>query len=179
MSVTHRFSSRTAALMMLLAVLSVGCHHRAVAVPTPTLLSEHYCWWAVLRSPLPPDSVAARFQGAFRAVDLTGITQVRRADTVWVCAGPTEAGSTMPAGPAGPTYASRAVAYWHGDSTHYRYYVAIAPPPYGWGQPAHSGTTWPRQMDLCAAIARSAAIPGTAPRNPTGEESLSVWRRRP
>jgi hypothetical protein len=157
--------ARTATLIMLLAVLSAGCRsHPVVTTPETARLSEEYCWWAVMRSPLPPDSVAARFQGAFTSVGLTSSTWTRSADTAWAHAGPTAL-----AGASGAMYESRVVAYWHGDSTHFRHYVSMA------RQPGNSAN----KIALCQEIGRAAAVPTSVPREPTGEEALKLWTRIP
>jgi hypothetical protein len=172
-----RFSLAAApVVVMFIAVLGAGCRrHPARTVPIRPQLEEEYCWWAVLRSPLPPDSVAARFQRAFTTVGLTGATWTRSADTAWARAGPTSLGGRY----AGATYESRAVAYWRGDSTHFRHYVAIGQRPEGWAPAADTVSFGGRLIGLCADIARAAAIPTSVPRTLTGEETLPVWRRRP
>ena len=159
-----RFAS---AFVMLAALAGAGCRRKpAAAAPTPAPLDEEYCWWAVLRTTLPPDTVAARFERAFAAVGLTGGGWTRQGDTAWAHAGPT-------AGQPGAPYASRAVAYRRGDSTHFRYYVGIAAARLA---PPDSA---PTLIPLCGRIARAAAVPTSTPASPTGEESLPVWRRRP
>jgi hypothetical protein len=166
-----------ATLLVLAGAIGAGCRrHRALPVAAPAWAGdEEYCWWAVLRSPLRPDSVAARFAGAFTAVGLTGVAWTRSADTAWAHAGPTAL-----RGAGGATYASRAVAYWHGDSTHFRSYVAVGPPPpTAQPQPADTLGRGTDRIALCAAIARAAAVRGSAPRSPTGDESLPVWTRVP
>ncbi|MEJ7809568.1 MAG: hypothetical protein WKG32_04040 [Gemmatimonadaceae bacterium] len=167
----RRSSTSAAVLLLLIALLGAGCRRRAATTPAPARLSEDHCWWAVLRSTLPPDSVAARFERAFTTVGLTGATRTRSADTAWVHAGPTPLG--------GRQHESRAVAYWHGDSTHFRYYVAIAPASQGRAQPADTLEREPGHIGFCGEIARAAAIQTSAPRSPTGEESLTVWTRIP
>ena len=158
--------SDTAMIMLLIVVLSAGCRsHPVVTTPATARLSEEYCWWAVMRSPLRPDSVAARFQRAFTSVGLTSSTWTRSADTAWAHAGPTALG----AGASGPMYESRVVAYWHGDSTHFRQYVSMAP------KPGYSAN----KIGLCQDIGRAAAVPTSVPREPTGEESLKLWTRIP
>jgi hypothetical protein len=151
------------ALIALAALTSTACRRTPAAAPAPAAapLDEEYCWWAVLRTTLPPDTVAARFERAFAAVGLAGGGWTRRGDTAWAHAG-------LP----GARYASRAVAYRRGDSTHFRYYVAGAP-----GLAPRDSA--PNVVALCGRIARAAAIPTSTPASPTGDESLSVWRRRP
>lgn len=173
-----RRSSFAAVLLILTAALAAGCRRRVAAAPARVQLVEEHCWWAVMRSTLPPDSVAARFERAFTAVGLTGAARTRQADTAWAHAGPTLLG-----GPSGATYAGRAVAYWHGDSTHFRYYLAAGPARAGRAQPAadtvdpSSNPASGRRIALCGEIARAAAIGGSVPRDPTGDEGLDVWTR--
>jgi hypothetical protein len=155
-------STYSAMLPLLIAVLSAGCRaHPVVTAPLTARLSEEHCWWAVMRSPLPPDSVAIRFQRAFTAVGLSASAWTRSADTAWAHAGPTRM--------SGATYASRVIAYWHGDSTHFRQYISIAAQP--------SDTINP--IGFCQDISRAAAVPTSVPRTPTGEESLKLWTRIP
>jgi hypothetical protein len=152
----------TAMSMFLIAVLSAGCRSHPVVTTSIARSSDDYCWWAVLRSPLPPDSVAARFQRAFTAVGLSGSTWTRSADTAWAHAGPTALG-----GATGATYVSRVVAYWHGDSTHFRQYVSMA----------HKLGDSANLIGLCQEISRAAAVPTSIPPKPTGEEALKLWTR--
>lgn len=157
-------SAHAAMSLLLVAVLGAGCRsHPVITKPAAARLNEGYCWWAVMRSPLPPDSVAAHFQRAFTAVGLTGSTWTGSADTAWAHAGPTALGAS------GATYGSRVVAYWHGDSTHFRQYVSMAP------QPGDSANP----IGLCQEIGRAAAVPTSVPREPTGEETLKLWSRIP
>ncbi|MGI8508837.1 MAG: hypothetical protein ACR2MQ_05890 [Gemmatimonadaceae bacterium] len=165
------YFSSAAIMMMLGALLSAGCHRHPVGIAPvqPALASsaqEGHCWWTVLRTPLPPDSVAVHFQRGFAAIGLTNATWAHSADTAWAYAGPTP----LSRGPAGAMYASRVVAYLHGDSTHFRYYVSIAPTSLMKGSVA---------IPFCGEITTAASVPHSAPRNPTGEETLTVWRRRP
>lgn len=158
------------AALAALALVTMGCRHRGAAVAAaPAPLPEEHCWWAVLRTTLPPDSVAARFQRGFAAIGLSNAAWAHQADTAWARAG---AGSV---GPGGAAYESRAVAYQRGDSTHFRYWVALVPPA---GAPAADGPGG-GSIAACGRIARAAAVPTSVPREPTGDESLAVWRRRP
>jgi hypothetical protein len=120
----------------------------------------------VHRSPIPADSVARRFQRAFEAAGLQVISKKQLGDTIWVSGHP---GLTVRS-----PYQSRAVAYWHGDSTHYRYYVAITA-----ASETADRADSPNLVAFCGQIAKAAAIPGSTPREPTGEEQLAVWTRRP
>ena len=164
--------------MMLVAVSAIGCQRSRAAVrPTAAAVptSWEHCWWAVLRTVLPPDSVAVRFHRGFSAAGLSGGTWTQRADTAWAHAGPLALG----AGTAAMTYESRAVAYRRGDSTHFRYYVGNTRNAAGASRPTDSLELGRRRIALCAEIARGAAIPMSVPRAPTGEEALDVWTRIP
>ena len=77
-------------------------------------------------------------------------------DTSWIVSGPGHPGSQDSVARV------RAVAFWNGDSTLYRLYVATSGP----------------LIAFCQRIANAAAIPGVTPRNLTGEESLAVWKIR-
>jgi hypothetical protein len=152
-------------------VLVTACARPAARTITPAPLQEDHCWWAVLRSARSPDSVAARFTQAFRAIGFSSVAHSKQGDTVWATAGPTDLG------PVGAMFASRAVAYWHGDSTHFRYFVAV-------GRSTHTQVrdTVARGrllIDMCTQIARAARIGWSAPVSPTGDEELTVWHRRP
>lgn len=149
------YSSSAAIMTMLGALLSAGCHrHPVVIAPAqPALASsaqEDPCWWTVLRTTLPPDSVAVHFQRGFAAVGLANATWAHSADTAWAYAGPTP----LSRGPAGAVYASRVVAYLHGDSTHFRYYVSIAPTSLMRGSVI---------IPFCGEIATATDIPRSAP----------------
>jgi hypothetical protein len=50
---------------------AVPCHHARHQTTPLVALAEEYCWWAVLRTPLPTDTVAARFERAFARGDST------------------------------------------------------------------------------------------------------------
>ncbi len=151
-------------LAALLVLLSFGCQRRATLASVPprdAALQEDHCWWAVVRSPLSPDSLAERFAAAFTDVGFSSIRQVRVGDTTVVQAGP----SSLPSGES-DLVASRVVAYSRGDSTHFRHYLAFG------------GEVSGQRLGLCRDIARTAAVRASAPREPTGEESLPVWTRR-
>ena len=160
--------------MMLIGVVIVGCRRPVVSGPAPVQLSEEYCWWAVLRSTRAPDSVAARFTSAYIHAGFSSVTFKKYADTAWATAGPTQIG-----GANGALFASRAVAYWHGDSTHFRYYVSVGPPMRGGVQTSDSVDAGKLLLGLCAQVARAAAIGWSAPRSPTGDETLQIWTRIP
>ena len=160
-------------------ILASACRHQTPAAEAPAAApSSHvreYCWWAVLRSRRTPDSVAARFRRAYSELRLARITTGTWGDTVWAHAGPTWVSTNT----TNASYESGAVAYSRGDSTHFRYYVTIAAPPGGWIRQSDSVEANRRDIDFCADIARHAAIGWTAPNEPTGEESLSVWNANP
>lgn len=149
---------RASLLLAMITLAGLGCRRAPEPAPAPVQLEEDYCWWAVLRSSLPPDSVAARFERAYAAVGLAGVRRVQLGDTAWV--------QTTPVVLDGVLRASRAVAYRRGDSTHFRYFV---------GSRESEGAAGP--LSLCVRIAQAAAIGWSAPREPTGEESLAVWSR--
>jgi hypothetical protein len=156
-------------VILVVAILSTGCRHKPVDItPLPAPLNETYCWFAVALSPLPADSVAVRFQRAYGAVGLTGAAWFHNADTAWAHAGPTP----LQRGSVRATYASRVVAYWHGDSTHFRWYVATTPT-------ADTANGSGDVIGFCGDVSRAAAVHGSAPQWPNGEDTLSVWRARP
>jgi hypothetical protein len=161
-------NSYRGALMTFIVISAAGCHNQVPPLSPTARRAEDPCWWAVMRSPLSQDSVARSFQQAFNAVGLTNPTIIRMADTAWVHAGPTRMAES-----GGAIYESRVVAYWHGDSTHYRQYIAITP------QPGDSVNLGQRAIPFCGATARAAAVQGSAPRAPTGEETLTIWNRTP
>ena len=132
-----------------------------------------HCYWAVFRSPLPPDSLAVHFQRAYSALGLTNATWTRQADTVWAHAGPTPLNGDL----ASAVAESRVVGYLRNDSTYFRHYVAVLPPPGGW--PHDTVNVTARQIEFCGEIGKAAAVNGWAPRNPDGEETLKVWTRMP
>ena len=167
----HRFGASAAVLVIVTAAVGGGCRPPARSAPIPTQGPEDYCWWTVMRTTLPPDSVAARFERAFVVTGLTEATWARLADTAWAHAGPTPLG-----GPPATISESRVVAYRHGDTTRFRHFVTISPPQ---GQSADTINLAGRYIGLCGQILRAAAVRPSAPREPTGEETLAVWRRRP
>jgi hypothetical protein len=98
----------------------------------------------------------------------------RIGDTVLVRAGPTELGAEN----GRALYASRAVAYQHGDSTRFRWYSSMASPPEG-AMTADSSTTSGRHIGFCGQIGKAVAISGMAPHDPTADDSIAVWSRVP
>ena len=169
--------SLAAALAGALAgALGAGCRRPAPVTrvaPAPAALVEDHCWWAVFRTTLPPDTVAAHFARAFTALGLTDARTARLADTAWAQAGPTVLG-----GPRGGTYAVRVVAFRRGDTTLFRHFVAVGLPAHGRPGPVDSMSLGSGQIGFCGALGRAAAVHGAAPRGPNGEETLPVWTRR-
>jgi len=165
-------------------VVATGCHHRASGTaPSPTRVEENPCWWTVFRTTLPVDTVTAHLVSAFTTLGLTNATSAQQGDTAWAKAGATRLDAWR-----GGTYWARMAAFRRGDSTLYRYFVTVTPPPGGWPAAYDTVTSDGRGVSVnpaasmigfCQAIARVSANHGTSPREPNGEESLPVWRRRP
>ena len=165
----------TLVILPVAIVLAIACHKpKPSLAPARIVLFESHCWWSVNRSLLPPDSVAARFQRAYSAVGFTHTELRHQGDTAWAYAGPSPINPNLP----GVDYATWSVAYQLGDSTHYRWFVAGSRDPKTVRSigGADSGDFL---IPLCGRIMKQAAIPSVVLREPTGEESLSVWRRRP
>jgi hypothetical protein len=160
------------------AALAVGCRRPAPATPVAPvrIVADQHCWWSVFRTDLPPDTVAVHFVRAFVALGLSDAAWHQVADTTWAQAGPTVLADAHGSG----IYAARVVAYRHGDSTHFRHFVGVIAPALGWAPPpfdsANSGS---RTIPFCGALGKAAAVHGTAPGNPDGEEKLELWRRIP
>ena len=164
-----------------LILLGAACRQQASA-PAPRLLAAAAgpCWWTVLRSPLPLDAVATGVVNAFTTLGLTNVSSAQQGDTIRVQAGPTRLADWY-----GDTFLAGVVAFRHGDSTLFRYFVAPAPPPGGWSPSRDSVTATGthvivnpegRMVGLCAGISNIAKIDHTAPQAPNGEESMAVWR---
>jgi hypothetical protein len=154
---------------VMLVLLVAGCRHAPPPVAAPVSIRDDHCWHAVFRTPLPPDTVALRFERAFTGLGLTNASSTMRGDTVWSHAGPTRL-----AGDWGDArYEARVVAFRVADSTHFRHFVGVAP--------ASSDTlnTGARLLAFCGALGRASQVHGTAPREPDGEEALELWKRRP
>jgi hypothetical protein len=168
-------STVLASRILLGCMLITGCHQQAPPAPTLAAVESprlrEYCWWAVLRTKRPPDSVAARFARAYKELSLGKVTNGRWGDTAWAHAGP----SWISTRTTNASYESGALAYALGDSTHFRYYVVIAAPPGGWIRQSDSVEASGGDIDFCTNIARHASIGWAAPNNPTGEESLALW----
>jgi hypothetical protein len=153
------------------AVFLGGWRHALREEPPRVTTVEDYCWWAVFRTVLPPDTVAARFVRAFTAVGLNDPVRGGVADTAWAAAGPTALPDR-----GGRMFAARVVAYRRGDSTHFRHFVAAGPAP---SSPSDSLREAGDRLALCGALGMGAAVHGTAPREPDGHEKLAVWQRWP
>jgi hypothetical protein len=165
------------------AITSIGCRHpiNTKALPFPPPSSWNYCWWTVLRSTLPADSVAARFRRAFVTAGMTDVHWTRSADTIWLRAGPALLQpATFDSAPPGPLYWSEAAAFHSGDSTHFRFSVAIAALARGSPPTTDSSRTAVRLFKACDAIARAADIHWYKRHgDPGNEEALPVWSRVP
>jgi hypothetical protein len=156
-----------AALLALAALPFASCHPTVTTSRVAAQPAEQFCWWTILRTALPPDSVAARFEHAYTVLGLSGAVSSHVADTAWTHAGPTVLGD----GSTGATYASRLVAIRDGDSTNFRYAVEMTGPPRADEQSAGGDN-----LEFCGAIAHAAAIRWSRPaRRPNAEDSLEVW----
>lgn len=167
-----RARHRLPALRMLLCASVAACSasHRTAVTSTPAVVrSTEHCWWSTNRTVLSPDSVVSRFQRAFSAVGLADAARGSLGDTVWLQSTARALGDS----PAAGQYAMHVVAYGAQDSTRYRYFLSTL------GAPGTSEAPGPALIALCTAVAREAAVPGTQPAQPTGEEAASVWRWRP
>lgn len=166
---------RTSLLVSALAIAAVSaCGHPSPRGVEPTVSlvpASNYCWWAVLRTVRRPDSVAFRYTQAFQSLGFNNASWQMRGDTSWAHAGP----QALPGQGSRAIYESRAVAYWHGDSTHFRLHVTIAKPVNGWSPGDDSTAILQGNIDFCADIERRAQIGVSAPKSPTGEEALPVW----
>lgn len=156
---------RTVSPLAVFAVMSIGVFVSAcnpsppkVAI-VPVSVDEDHCWWTVYRTSLPLDSVADRFARAFTSVGFASSPPSYLGDTAWINVGPTRL-----VGYDGRPIEARLVAYRAGDSTHFRTFVA---------------TGASQAIQLCQQISRAAPVSGVALREPDGDETLSVWRRRP
>ncbi|MDQ6827261.1 MAG: hypothetical protein M3081_00160 [Gemmatimonadota bacterium] len=170
----RRYRSLAALPMVLAAIMAAGCQRKVVSAPSPMATSWDHCWWTVMQSALPLDTVAARFERGFTVVGMTGVTVARSGDTAWVHAGPTPLGDY----PMGSPWQMRAVAYRHGDSTRFRYFVGSDQQARASDPPTDSSETTSQRIGLCTAVSKATAIRWLAPREPNGEETLAVWRVR-
>lgn len=167
-----RARRRMAALRTLLCAGVAACtasRRTAVTSPTADVRTTEHCWWSTNRTALSPDSVVSRFQRAFSDVGLDDAVRGSLGDTVWLQSTERPLGDS----PAAGRYAMHVVAYGARDSTRYRYFLSTL------GAPRTSVAPGRALIALCAAVAREAAIPGTQPAQPTGEEAAAVWRWRP
>jgi hypothetical protein len=157
-----------------------GCRPSAAATatriePTPALPTDTFCWWTLLRTALPPDSVAARFANAYQRVGLLDVTSSRRGDTAWAHAGPT----VLADGSFRATYESRIVAFRQNDSSSFRYSVDVKPAKPGDAQAASGNQRSADNLEFCARIAKTAAVHWSTPaRRPNASDSVSVWTQR-
>ena len=155
MRTTHRI-----VLVMSTIIAGACARTRTVApVPTPVAEREKHCWWAVLRTKSPVDTVVARYSDAYRTLGLAPSAVSQLGDTAWVSA------DSAPMTAA--TFGARVVAYRVGDSTHFRTYLR--------GLADSTGRT----ISLCQLIAQTAGVHTVVPREPDSEAQSAVWRRRP
>ena len=153
---------------MATALLVGACHRQAPELTPAVAPREEHCWWAVMRSPLPLDTVTAKFERAFNSLGLSGVSSKRVADSSWVRAGPTALAQR-----GGGTYTTRVIAYWDGQSTRFRQYVSLVP------SASDSLNEGARTISFCGAAGQAADVQAITPREPTGEESLKLWTREP
>jgi hypothetical protein len=155
-----RIASPLSALTVIsLSVSLYACNPSPPRVAVvPVSLSEDHCWWAVYRTSLPLDTVAARFALAFTSIGFAPAAPSQVGDTAWINVGPSRI-----SGYDGRPIEARMVAYRAGDSTHFRTFVA---------------TGESQAIELCQQISRAAPVGGVTLREPDGEEKLAVWRRR-
>jgi hypothetical protein len=174
---------RRVAVALLIAAAAGGCRHRPDVTSVPLPANWEHCWWTVIRSTLPVDSVAAAYRRAFVTVGLPNIHWTRSGDTIWVRGGPAPLlASQLPFDTAryGATFWSRAVAFQRADSTHFRLYVAIVPPAGGWPRTVPANSSVHSGIPVCEAVARAASVRWTKrPGDPGNEEKLPVWSRVP
>src|SRR5258705_2491535 len=145
-----------ATLLAIAGSFGVGCpHRRAQTASTPSARPEYeHCWWAAYRTTMPPDSVAARYAGAYTTLGLSNSSWSHLADTAWAAAGPTalarEGGTWI--------YAGRVVAIRRGDTTFFRPFNALQPDD-------GSGNATAHRIEFCGEGSRAAKTGGTAPRD--------------
>jgi hypothetical protein len=174
---------RNVAVVLLIAAAGAGCRRRVDVAPVPPPANWEHCWWTVIRSTLPVDSVAAGYRRAFVTVGLPNIHWNRSGDTIWVRGGPAPLlPSDVPFDTAtyGAKFWSRAVAFQQGDSTHFRLYAAIVPPAGGWPQSVPANSSPHSALPACEAVARAAAVRWIKRAgDPADEEKLRGWSRVP
>jgi hypothetical protein len=159
-----------AILLAITGALAVGCHQtRPQTAITPRTQPEYeHCWWAAYRTAMSPDSVAARYAGAYTTVGLSNSKWSHLGDTAWAEAGPTalaREGDTL-------TYAGRVVAIRRGDTTFFRPFNALRPDD-------GTGKAGAHRIGFCGEVSRAAMTGGTAPRDEEPDDTLPLWRRRP
>jgi hypothetical protein len=162
-------SRRVAGLSRVILASIIACHRTIPAPMAAIPAGETACWWTLLRTALPPDSVAARFKGAFATLGLHDVNQSKNGDTIRVAAFPipTDSGS----------FGSRAVAFPQADSTNFRFYVMPSSISRRSKSSAAKAGPSSDELESCANIARAAAIHWSTPgRSPNAEDSLTVWR---
>lgn len=157
-------------LTALAGSLSAGCHRSAPRVSTTPVTSPQWdhCWWSAYRTAMSPDSVAARYAGAYTTVGLSNSSWSHPADTAWAEAGPTalsREGGTF-------SYAGRVVAIRRGDTTFFRPFNAVQPDD-------GTGKDTGRRIGFCGEVSRAAMTGGAGPRDEEPDDSLPLWRRRP
>lgn len=168
------------AMVAVATASTAGCRPSAAATatqsePATAVPTDTFCWWTLLRTALPPDSVAARFANAYQTVGLLGVTSSRRGDTAWAHAGPT----VLADGSEGAIYESRVVAFHQDDSSSFRYSVAVKPVRHRDAQVASRNQRAADNLEFCARIAKTAAIRWSTPaRRPNATDSVSVWMQR-
>jgi hypothetical protein len=152
-----------------LSILALACSQPLPVPAQPAHESDSYCWWTVLRTALPPDTVARRFERAYQTLGLGNVSLAHRADTAWARAGPT----ILEDDPTGASYASSAIAVRQGDSTSFRYFVEIT-------RPSSATSAAPDRIEFCGRVAKEARIAWSKPqRRPISADSLSVFMREP
>jgi hypothetical protein len=159
---------------------TAGCRSSAPVTatrgePTAAVPTRTFCWWTLLRTALPPDSVAARFANAYQRVGLLGVSSSRRGDTASAYAGPT----LLADGSNSAMYESRIVAFRQADSSSFRYSVDVKPAQSREAQAEGGNQRAPDNLEFCALIAKAAAVRWSTPaRRPNADDSVSVWLPR-
>ena len=155
-------------LLVLASALGTGCSRSRMQTASSPLVwpAEEHCWWAALRTALPPDSVAERYARAYQALGLSETGWSHQADTAWAEGGPTVLARAAGTG----TYAARVVAYRRGDSTLVRGFIAVK------ADGTASGLNL--LIPFCADVIREAKAATTTPRHEERDDSMPVWRRR-
>lgn len=157
------------AVLLLVGSLSAACHRTGPQVASTPLTSPQWehCWWAALRTAMPPDSVAARYARAYETLGLANAGWSHQGDTAWAEAGP----STVAREGGSGILTARVVAYRRGDTTLVRPFSSVQPVG-----PANLGALY---IGFCGEVIRAAKAETTAPPNEERDDSLPLWRRRP